>query len=98
MMVPFPMTLSNPLPVEGHDIIQRQITRAMVLTIADHIFSVLCCLILRSADTAEYIKCRTRIELNLLNVASVTLVQLLGIPYYLTVLSLPLTPRDFKIF
>jgi len=33
----------------------------------------------------------------LVNVASVTLVQLPGIPY-LTVLSLSLTPMDFKIF
>ena len=44
---------------------------------------------------AYYIRRRT--ELNLVNVASVTLLRLLGIPY-LTVLSLPLTPIDFKIF
>jgi len=37
------------------------------------------------------------LELHLVNVASVTLVQLPGIPY-LTVLSLSLTPIDFKIF
>ena len=74
---------------------------------------------LRSADTADYIKRRTRttfaercfshagpaacnslpdsiqlIELHLLNVASVTLVQLPGIPY-LTVFSLPRTLIGF---
>jgi len=37
------------------------------------------------------------LELNLVNVASVTLVQLPGVPY-LTVLGSPLTPIDFKVF
>jgi len=49
---------------------------------------------LRSANTADYINRRTAaLELNLSNVASVTLVQLPGIPY-LTALSLSLTLID----